>query len=502
MPPPVDGDDAERRRFWTGACAATLTALAAARLCLLFLTPLELYPDEAQYWAWAQRLDWGYFSKPPMIAWLIAASTAIGGDAEAWVRLPGWACQTLAGGFVFLAGRRLYGARVGFWSATLYALAPGVLLSSAVAATDAPLLLGLSAATWAYAGLLDSRRRGWAFGLGLALGFAMLGKYAAAYFAFGLLAHAGVSARARAAWSPTRLALTGGAAAACLAPNLAWNALHGFETVQHTAGNANWSTASLFHPGELAAFVGAQFGVLGPLPFAVLLGLAATAVARRRAAEPERMLWSLLTPPLLLVAAQALLSRANANWAAAFLPAASILVGAWMSGDGAPRRLALAGSLASQTVFHAVFVTAAILPAAADALGLANGLKRARGWAATSEAIAARVRQAGPVTSVAVDDRFLFNALRYYGRDWLATPGAPPLAAWVREAEPQSEAETSDPLTAALGRRALAVSLRPDFRAEFRGAFGRASAGEPVVVPLDRRRTREFETFVGDGFGE
>ena len=31
----------------------------------------ELYPDEAQYWLWSRTLDFGYFSKPPMVAWTI-----------------------------------------------------------------------------------------------------------------------------------------------------------------------------------------------------------------------------------------------------------------------------------------------------------------------------------------------------------------------------------------------------------------------------------------------
>ena len=48
-------------------------ALTALRLAALFATPLELYPDEAQYWLWSRTLDWGYYSKPPMIAWLIWA---------------------------------------------------------------------------------------------------------------------------------------------------------------------------------------------------------------------------------------------------------------------------------------------------------------------------------------------------------------------------------------------------------------------------------------------
>src|SRR5258705_3289275 len=69
--------------------ALLLTAgLTLARLVALFRTPLELYPDEAQYWLWSRTLAFGYYSKPPMIAWAIRAATSLGGDAEAWVRLP------------------------------------------------------------------------------------------------------------------------------------------------------------------------------------------------------------------------------------------------------------------------------------------------------------------------------------------------------------------------------------------------------------------------------
>ena len=45
--------------------------LLVARVIGLFLSPLNLHGDEAQYWAWSKDLDFGYFSKPPMIAWAI-----------------------------------------------------------------------------------------------------------------------------------------------------------------------------------------------------------------------------------------------------------------------------------------------------------------------------------------------------------------------------------------------------------------------------------------------
>src|SRR5258706_6803549 len=104
-------------------------ALTLARLVALFRTPLELYPDEAQYWLWSRALAFGYWSKPPLIAWAIRAATTIGGDAEAWVRLPAVLFQGGAAICVFAIGRRLYGPRVGLASCAIYALGPGAQLS-------------------------------------------------------------------------------------------------------------------------------------------------------------------------------------------------------------------------------------------------------------------------------------------------------------------------------------------------------------------------------------
>ena len=65
-----------------GRTAVLLTlGLGLLRLLTLFGTPLELYPDEAQYWLWSRTLAFGYYSKPPLIAWSIWASTA------PWVKL-------------------------------------------------------------------------------------------------------------------------------------------------------------------------------------------------------------------------------------------------------------------------------------------------------------------------------------------------------------------------------------------------------------------------------
>lgn len=489
------GSDGELR-----AALLLVAALTVARLLALFGTPLELYPDEAQYWLWSRTLDFGYYSKPPMIAWAIWATTAIGGDAEAWVRLSACLFQAGATLVVFLIGRRLYGPQTGLASAALYGLMPGIQLSALVAATDAPLLFFLGVTILAYVNLLeaDGRRRVLlAAGVGAALGLAFLSKYAAVYFVVGLAVHLALSPPARAAWTLPAAAAALAAFAAVLAPNLAWNATHGFATFQHTAANAAWSGVQLFNVAEMGAFVGSQFGVFGPIPLAVLLIGVVLAARRRQLSANDLTLLCFSLPPLLIVTGQAFISRANANWSGAGYLAGAILVAAWLMRWRARRWLIAA--VAIQGAVAAFFLAAVISPGLADKVGLANGLKRARGWSQTTELILDRAAREPGLTAIAVNNRFLFYAMSYYGRDRLGF-GAPPLASWLLMEGPRNQAETTAPLTAAIGRRVLMVSYEGWRRAEMQADFAASRDLEIASVWLDRRHKRKVEMFVGEGF--
>src|SRR5258705_13052447 len=102
------------------AAVLLIAGLTLVRLVTLFSTPLELYPDEAQYWLWSRALDFGYYSKPPVIAWAIWATTSLGGDAEPWVRLSAPLFQAGANLIVFPLARRLYGGGSGLAATPLY----------------------------------------------------------------------------------------------------------------------------------------------------------------------------------------------------------------------------------------------------------------------------------------------------------------------------------------------------------------------------------------------
>jgi len=492
-------ETAPRTDEWRAAILFTV-ALTVVRLMALFSSPLELYPDEAQYWLWSRTLDFGYYSKPPVVAWAIWASTAIGGDAEPWVRAPAVLFQAGATLAVFALGRRLYGARTGLAAAALYGLMPGVQLSSLVAATDAPLLFFLGLTILAYAALQTAQGRGrlrLAAALGAALGAAFLSKYAAVYFVIGLVLHLLVSREARAAWTPAAAGLATGACLLILAPNLAWNAAHGFATFQHTAANAGWGGRSLFNPGELMEFLASQFGVFGPIPLGVLLAGLGLAAVRRRLSREDLLLLCFTVPPILIVAAQAFISRANANWSGAGYLTGAVLVAAWLMRWRA--RGWLVGAVAVQALIAAVFYAFVLSPPLAEKAGASNSFKRAKGWGQTTDLVLRRAAVEPGLTAIAVNNRFLFYAMSYYGRDAFAA-GAPPLRSWLLMEAPQNQAETAAPLTPAEGRRVLAVAMEGAYRAEMEGDFARASGLEIASVWLDRKHKRRIEMFVGEDF--
>lgn len=105
---------------YAGGVVLCLGALLAFRLVALAYAGTDLFFDEAQYWSWSRALDFGYFSKPPLIAWLIAGSGALCGQSEFCIRLASPILYTLAASLIFFGGpdalrrphRILVGARL------------------------------------------------------------------------------------------------------------------------------------------------------------------------------------------------------------------------------------------------------------------------------------------------------------------------------------------------------------------------------------------------------
>ena len=64
-----------------------ILCLTALKIYAVFSTTFGLFGDEAQYWLWSQDLDFGYLSKPPLIAWALYFYTSLFGDSFVSLKL-------------------------------------------------------------------------------------------------------------------------------------------------------------------------------------------------------------------------------------------------------------------------------------------------------------------------------------------------------------------------------------------------------------------------------
>jgi len=459
---------------WTLWAVFTITV---ARLAWVALDRTDLYPDEAQYWVWAQTPDWGYFSKPPMVAWLIALSTRLFGDSGPAVRLVAPLLHFATAMTIYGCARRLYGARTGFWSAVTYATLPGVTVSSMIMSTDAPMMLCWAVALLAFIEARASGDRRWWLVVGLAIGLGLLSKYAMGYWllcAFLFLAlYRGERRHLPMLLGATALGLI------IYAPNFLWNYGNGFVSYHHTEANAALG-GTLFHPEHLLAFFGAQFGVFGPLLFAaliVMIALAGRTVRDMRAA----LLICFTLPPLALMLGLSLLSRAQANWAAPAYIAATILVVAWLLAEG--RRVIIIASIALHLA--AALLVAVGLRNVAAVAGVTlpvkyDPLHRLQGWRSLGRAITAQLSQ-HPGALLMADDRELLAALMFYVKPH-------PLNAleWNPSGEVHDQFELAQRPALDLGANFVLVSQNPGGVAPILARFAAASPPQTITIFIGR----------------
>ena len=475
-------------RSHTVAMLVGVGAITMLRLLWLALQPADLFPDEAQYWVWSQHLALGYFSKPPLVAWLIAVTTGLFGDSEFAVRLSAPLLHAGAAFFVYGVGSRLYDRRVGFWSALGYASLPGVSVSAFIISTDAALLLCWAAALYAFVRARDQGKWGWWLAVGFAAGLGLLSKYAMAYWILSALGFVLFFPEERRHLRP----LLGAVALALLiySPNFWWNWSNGFVSYLHTRDNAALS-GPLFHPEAFLEFLGSQFGVFGPLFFAGLIWLVATA---RGLAEPRaRLLVVFALPTLTMMIAVSLLSRAHANWAAPTYVSAVVLVVAWALQRGWRRLIACSIVLHVATA-GLLFTGHEALPAfGLDLPAQYDPLRRLRGWRDLGSQVGT-ILAAHPDLTLFADDREVLAALIYYIR-----PHPLDAVKWQVTSRIQDQWDLTNGLTGHIGGNFLLVSQH-ELVSEMRPSFAEIVRLQPIVVPLGAGATHRYTLYVARGF--
>jgi Dolichyl-phosphate-mannose-protein mannosyltransferase len=421
-----------------GTCLLILAALTAIRLGGLWVSTVDLYFDESQYWAWSRDLAFGYFSKPPLLAWIIAAAEHACGSAEACLRSPAPLLYFATCALAFQIGKLLYDARTGFWAALLMATGTGLAFSARIITTDVPLLLFWTLALLAFLKLREEDSIIWSLVLGLALGLGLLAKYAMIYFVLSIAAAALVDSKSRALLPRPTLWLALAIGALLIAPNLYWNVQHGFITFRHTGHNIAGGGLDFSFLGAIE-FLLSQFAVFGPVVFGTLLGV--LIFGRRSICDADRMMLCFALPVLVLIACVAVVTRVNANWAGVAGLSATVLAAAVLVRR---RQWGLIG----------LSIGIGLLAQVAFLIGDANAYRirvpflakpdiyhRTLGWRGLGDE-AGRIATKIGAKAIAAEDRNAVASLLYYQRD-----RGRPVLSWPHGSIPEDQFDISNRLT-------------------------------------------------------
>lgn len=304
-----------------------VVALFIYREAVTVLNPIPLFYDEAYYLGWAQSLEWGYYSKPPMVGWFIHLTTALFGNAGWAVKLAAPVLYSLSALLIFSISRELFNEKAALYAAAIFILMPMVSFNSLFITTDATQVFFWTLAMFCFFKAIKSNAWCWWLAAGVIGGCGLLSKYTFIFLPAGFLLYALWSQQARALLCNGRFWVACSLALLLFIPNLIWNAQHDFISFQHTAEISHLSD-SWFHFNKLLEFWIGQLAVLGPV-FLVMLFV--YACKQKTISETEKLLWCFFIPTILGISLQALLARANINWAATAYIAAPILLGYYIA---------------------------------------------------------------------------------------------------------------------------------------------------------------------------
>jgi 4-amino-4-deoxy-L-arabinose transferase-like glycosyltransferase len=320
-----------RRSVRHGTSAALLIAAwVGFNLAYLgWFCPLDLSPDEAHYWHWSRHLGWSYYSKGPLVAWLIRGSCEVLGTSAFAVRVPAvLSSGAMLAGLYLLSRDTLRSGRAALGVLAVAMSLPPVTAGAVLMTVDPPFL---ACWCWALVGVMRAVERGGAWWLfaGGCTAIGVLAKYPMLLFPFAvagfLWCRRPREFRRPGFWSFVALALVG-----CV-PILVWNAAHDWCSVRHALGQSGVGDGVKprpIRPLNVLGFVATQAGMLFGGGF---VALAAAAWRFRRTADPRlSLLWWASVPVWGLFLVASARNPGQPNWPAAAYVGGIVLAAVWL----------------------------------------------------------------------------------------------------------------------------------------------------------------------------
>ncbi|MDP2157326.1 MAG: glycosyltransferase family 39 protein [Nitrospirota bacterium] len=306
-------------RSYEQALFLALAMLSIFRIYYIMTGPFDLSADEAHYWEWSRRPDWSYYSKGPVIAWLISIGTFFFGNTVLGIRAFAVLLSALSSILLFRLGKELYDERTGLAAALLLQVVPLFSVFGMLLTIDSPFIFFWILSLYLFHRILRQELSTagerassllWIL-LGISTGLGLLTKFTMAFFLFSAGLYCLFEKDAR------RLLKTPGPYLGFLismlvfSPAIFWNASSGWVTLKHTAGQAHLREGLVLSVWSFGEFLGSQFGVVTPLLFVMIIF---AILKLRRTKEGAFLFWFFL-PTIAFFLAKSIQGKVQANWA-------------------------------------------------------------------------------------------------------------------------------------------------------------------------------------------
>ncbi len=301
-----------------------IVIIAVLRLKYITGNLLDLATEEAQYWNWSRHLDWSYYSKGPMIAYLIFLFTKLAGNTVFAIRLGAVVISTILTYITYHFTKQLFNnKRIGFFSALVINIIPLFSVGAIIMTTDTPLLLFWALTVYlVYFAIANNTSWCW-YLAGISFGLGMLSKYTMAVLLPALLLFFWFSKEYRIWLKRKEMYLSLVIGLLVFSPVIYWNCSQGWVSARHILGLSKVSQGMQVSVLNVLDYLGSQIGILTPWIFAGLVYAWWVSIKPpyRTSNQPAKFpayfyLWCTSAPIFILFLLKSIQGKVLANWAA------------------------------------------------------------------------------------------------------------------------------------------------------------------------------------------
>jgi undecaprenyl-diphosphatase len=289
------------------------------RIFYILRSEIDLSGDEAHYWVWSKHPDISYYSKPPMVAYIIYISTHLLGDSEFSVRLPALILSILISFLIFKFAKKVFNdEKIAFFSFFILQILPLFSAGSILMTIDPPFVFFWALTIYFVYLSFEKENPNYFYAAGITLGFSLLSKYTAIFLPFSIFLYLIISKKYRFYLKRKEPYLSFLISILIFSPVIFWNLKEGFVSFKHTIFLTKSESGSFFNIKYFPEFIGSQLGVISPFIFSGILYSVIKGIFSgiREKKEKELFLSMCFIPTFLFFLFLSFHSKIQGNWIA------------------------------------------------------------------------------------------------------------------------------------------------------------------------------------------